>query len=1041
MIRKRDCILLAGCLLSLASCAPREAEVFDAELFRNPTAEFRSVTFYSLNDSLRGSTIGRHLREFREGGFGGAFFHARIGLLTPYMGPAWWEAIDAGVEAAEREGLQAWFYDEDKWPSGFAGGKMPLADPQFTSQCIVRIDRNTPLKEGARVLAEDARYRYVTDRAAWGEWRFNGTAYVDLLSRRMVGAFIDTTYRAYVGRYGARGGKAVRGVFTDEPQIAPRPSVGNSGSVSYTSELPATFRARNGYELTEALPLLFNKEPGCEKARIDFYRTVAQLFEENFARQIGEYCADNGFLFTGHFMGEESAMSVARYSGNGMALYRHMQVPGIDHLRLSPVSLTNAKSMSSVANQYGRRRRLCEAYGIGGHNMSFEDRKWLLDYLTLAGVNLISPHLSAYSLKGERKRDYPPTFSAHQPYWPYNKLFEDYSARMCYAASLGRYAADIAVLSPLESAYIELDPAVNRWNNARTELLSNLLERLQQAHRDYDLVDEQIAAEIARVGREGLVVGEMAYRTVILPDLLTVRRSTVALLEELARRGGQVLVAGGFPEFVDGVRDTVLLGRLRRIARPLDADAPGPTLDSLAPPAFRVEGAGAEHVWTQRRRLAGGTLIQLSNTSRREGASCRLTFAGQPDRVALWDAVTGESYALEADAEGGFRIDFAPTGSWIVTTGRASAGADRSRTHTHTFAPTTGECVAEIGAPWRGRRLDPNVLTLDFARYSTDGGRTFSAPEPVIGIHARLRDRGYDGPLLLKYEVTARMAPAACSLAVEQPAMYRSVTVNGRPAAFSDAWFCDESFRLSPLGGLIGAGGNEIVLALDYAAPRPADSDPLKRYGTEIEAIYLVGDFAVRAYPSAQPPATSQRNRSGLLREEPVLSYSRFELDAEREEFQGELTGAGYPFYAGSFRLENRFKLDRIEPGRRYVLRFPAFGAIVVRAEVNGHETAPLVFSPFETDVTELIRAGENTLAVTMTNSLRNMLGPHHHKGGELIAVGPLSFTGETSWTGVDRGETDWYDVRTTDKQPGIWRDDYYMVPFGPLSAARIELR
>lgn len=166
--------------------------------------------------------------------------------------------------------------------------------------------------------------------------------------------------------------------------------------------------------------------------------------------------------------------------------------------------------------------------------MNFEDRKWLLDWLVLSGVNLISPHLSAYSLKGERKRDYPPTFSAHQPYWPFNKLFEDYSARLCYTASLGKYAADIAILSPLESAYIEIDPAVKRWNNPRTGFLTDLLERMQTAHRDYDILDEQIASEIARADKNGLHAGEMTYKVVILPDMLTIRPGTIDLLERFA---------------------------------------------------------------------------------------------------------------------------------------------------------------------------------------------------------------------------------------------------------------------------------------------------------------------------------------------------------------------------------------------------------------------------------------------------------------------------------------------------------------------------
>ena len=177
-----------------------------------------------------------------------------------------------------------------------------------------------------------------------------------------------------------------------------------------------------------------------------------------------------------------------------------------------------------------------------------------------------------------------------------------------------------------------------------------------------------------------------------------------------------------------------------------------------------------------------------------------------------------------------------------------------------------------------------------------------------------------------------------------------------------------------------------------------------------------------------------------VLEPKPVLSYSGFELDAETQTFDGNLTDAGYPFYAGSFELENEFIVDTVENQRRYFLSFPSFEATVIRVEINGSPLPPLVFNPFEADITELLHEGVNSVKVTLTNSLRNMLGPHHHKGGELIAVGPLSFTGETSWTSTDKGEANWYDVRLTG-EAGIWRDDYYMVPFGLLEAPQILIQ
>ncbi len=175
-----------------------------------------------------------------------------------------------------------------------------------------------------------------------------------------------------------------------------------------------------------------------------------------------------------------------------MITYRHMQMPGIDQLGLHYSLLNSPKSVSSVANQYGIPRRLSESYGISGQNMNFEDRKWLLDWLTINGINFIVPHLALYSMKGERKRDYPPDFSPAQPYWTYNKLFEDYTGRLCYVSTIGKYASDILILHPLESEYLGMP-------NDCYAKYDKCLNDLQGFHRNYDLGDEQIIADTAKI--------------------------------------------------------------------------------------------------------------------------------------------------------------------------------------------------------------------------------------------------------------------------------------------------------------------------------------------------------------------------------------------------------------------------------------------------------------------------------------------------------------------------------------------------------------
>ena len=55
-------------------------------------------------------------------GFGGYFMHSRTGLATEYLGTEWFELINACADYGERQEMESWLYDEDRWPSGTAGG-------------------------------------------------------------------------------------------------------------------------------------------------------------------------------------------------------------------------------------------------------------------------------------------------------------------------------------------------------------------------------------------------------------------------------------------------------------------------------------------------------------------------------------------------------------------------------------------------------------------------------------------------------------------------------------------------------------------------------------------------------------------------------------------------------------------------------------------------------------------------------------------------------------------------------------------------------
>lgn len=1025
----------------------------DQHEFANPSAQFRSVPFWSLNDVLVPDEIEHQLEAFKKGGFGGAYLHSRTGLLTEYLGDDWWAAMDAGVRAGERLGMEIWFYDEDKWPSGYAGGLVPLASEDFHCRSLIRLDKSTSLPSGSRILAEDDRYRYVVYKVPMGDPWFNGTCWVDHLNPETVKTFVEYSYKPYIERYKDKIGQVVKGIFTDEPQVSPRvpPEVDIKGAVSYSPSVRDDFIKMHGYDFVDHVSSLFEDVGDYRKVRLDYFRTIARRFEESFSKQIGDYCEKAGLVLTGHYNGEDGPSTVQVNVGNMMMQYRHMQRPGIDLLGLSIGGALNAvRSLSSVANQYGQERRLSEMFGISGQNMNFEDRKWIADFHAVTGVNHVCPHLSLYSMRGCRKRDYPPTFSPHQPYWQHNKLVEDYMARMSYLSTVGKYAPEVLVIHPLESNYTETPFGRAAGDPRRFDLLA-VLEALQHAHRDYDLGDEQILQDIGSVSGNEIQVGEMSYKAVVLPHMVTIRPSTLALLREFAAEGGPIIAVNQLPAYVDAVADDQALAWLQDTALCVSTDQLASTLEQAIKPAVRVEGEGSNDVWIHRRIIQDsacecsntGQITLLTNTSRFNQITCRVYLDCASD-ATVWDPSNGKAYSIVPQPDGALLIQLNQAQSLALVTG----DIDVSPPIAGTYSPMpAGEEVLELTGPWSGGRLqsdqgsNPNAITLDFARYSTDGGKTFGQSEPVIGIHERFTETQYRGPLQLAFDVQVDQIPKQCSLVVEQPSMYDRVAVNGQDVSFSDSsHYIDKAFRAADISGLIKTGANTVVISLDYIAPQPTSLDQHARYGTEIESIYLIGDFAVSAQRSNTQPEQTQRNRSGLLPQRPVHRFSSFSITGEKDEFYSDLALEGYPFFAGEFKLERSFELPSISPERRYFLTFPCVEAVVVRATLNGVELPPTAWSPWEIEITGALREGSNKLELVLTNSLRNLLGPHHHREGELIEVGPSSFTGLPDWPTRGGGERNWYDLRMN-KAATIWRDDYHMIPFGLLSPPIIESR
>ena len=1030
----------------------------DPAWFAAPPAAFQPTVFYSWNEWCNGDELAWQIRQLHEGGHGGFFIHARSGLLTPYIEKEWMQAVRSAVETAESLGMYAWLYDEDRWPSGFASGVVPLKRPDNRACALLcRGGENeaTETERGNSVsLCRNGDREFLVYRHPLGHPYFNGTCYADTLSHAAMHDFVTATHERYRQEFGGHFGGSIPGIFTDEPSIMcalskpPR-------ALPWTDALPERFLELHGYDLRDHVASLFGPSNDYALHRLNYWRTVHDLMDQSFVQQLGTWCAEHAMELTGHFMSEEHLYTQMLMGAMIMPYYRHMQVPGIDHLRRQITERVTAKQCSSVCHQLGRRRMLSELYGCGGQNLSFADRKWIGEAQSLLGVNYYCEHLALFTMRGCRKRDYPPNLFYQQPWWPLNRVVEEPLSRLNYCLSRGDFLADVLVIHPQESAFILHEPSDEPiWWEAPAEIdkfdraFKDILDVLLQNQRCFDLGDESLLAEGGSVAEPAsdprIQLGQMDYRAVVLPAMVTIRRSTIELLERFINAGGTVLSAGVRARFVDGRSDPETLDRF--YGRCLGEEATPAALPALlkrvCPPAVTVtsaDGTPVDHVWLHRRSLEEGQLLFLLNVSRTVSEDVVVSAEGSADAHAVrLDLETGKLESLGANQDGpNLRLPMAPGQSHLVL---LTERCDLASEPACGFAAQSRVRLAQVlPAEWETQRLDPNVVTLDYARYRLSEEQDWSDQVPVIALHERLNRDRYEGPLHLRYETTTSdrwQGPYSLGLIVEEHDRW-NVRVNGKPLEREPGPF-HRDIRWKPIdvGDLWRAGLNTIELSRTFEFADPACyENPVKRYGTEIESIYLVGEFSVRARARSGVSPTNPEHAAFKLPELPVVVVeNEFELDQPQALTSGDAVTQGLPFYAGRLRYRQQVSIDP-EGGKQYALELDRLDATVVGVTVNGQPCGFIAWAPLRCDITSALKSGSNLIELELAGSLRNMLGPHHNVQGELVTVGPEAFGGFHIPDGSREHDEG---TQTPDDGQTQWTSDYMMVPFGLCGAVRI---
>ncbi len=1015
---------LAGWFLAIAPATHAIDSAAVKKLFADPPREYSSGPLWVWNDLLTEQQIRDTMRDLAGQHVKQVFVHPRPGLMTPYLSADWFRLWKVALDEAAKLDMNVWIYDENSYPSGFAGGWVPelmpesrgmglslkeaKSAPKWSDELVgvYRLEGDQAVNVTAQVKAGEAlpegQYQVASIvRAGNSPWHGN-RCYVNLLTAGVTQKFLEVTHEAYKRELGDQFGKRVPGSFTDEPNIRP------AGGFPWCPDLPAQFQKRWGYDVVDHLPSLALEVGDWRRVRYHYFATLNDLFIERWAKPYYEWCDRNGLEFTGHYWDHEWPNCLGVPDNMAMAAWQHR--PGIDCLMNQYAENTHAqfgnvrfcREISSIANQLGRKRTFVEVYGAGGWDLRFQDMKRIADWLQVLGVNTMDEHLSYITLRGARKRDHPQSFSYHEPWWDAYHVHAQYMTRLSAALSQGEQINKVLVIEPTTTAWMY------QGNDAKLREIGDsffkLLMALEAAQIEYDLGDEDVIARHGQVEGSQFKVGRRSYPFVVLPACVdNLGRRTVNLLTGFLQAGGTVLAPERFAPRIDGApwdhpQSLVTAGRNWTAIKP---EALSETLRTRMPSGgIGIDRAPGDRgiLFHHRRGLDDGQILFLVNTSLETPSAG--TIESDLKGVEQWNLATGktEPYPFEVTAHGvkaGFNLP--PSGSLLLFLSQAPLPPKP--------IVTKSVAIVTANAPTEVHRLEPNVLTLDYVDV-TAGGETrsnqyfYAANQFAWQKNGMPRDP-WDSAVQFKDELIAKTFPANSgfeatyrftiegpvptnlAIVIERPDLY-TITCNGHEllwGARASRPQADASSRRSQNATTDESKTGTPSTAPETGALPRSDWWLDKAFGRiPIAAAARTGENVVTI--KAQPFTMFHELESAYVLGDFTLKPAArgFVIVPDQPLALGKWNEQGQPFFSQGVAYRQQFTVD--DPKGEYRVALPSWYGSVAKVIVNGNAAGYITAPPWECDVTSQLKAGRNTIEVVVVGTLKNALGPHHGNPG-----------------------------------------------------------
>jgi len=1003
----------------------KKTETLSPDLFKNPTSDFRGAPFWAWNCKLSKEELLWQIDVLKQMGFGGAHMHVRTGMATTYLSDEYMDLIKSCIDKFKENKMLGWLYDEDRWPSGAAGGYV-TKDPQYRARYLLftpqsyeedqsSLDTLTSTARAVRtgnghligiydiVLDEMgylSSYKLIknaseAEGAVWyayietpnpNPW-YNNQTYVNTLDKAAIDRFIDITYESYLKHVGDEFGKSIPSIFTDEPQFSHKTTLNFAAdqkdiTLPWTDDLPKTFRSAYNEDLMAHLPEIIwdLKDSAPSVIRYHYHDHIAERFASAFADNCGKWCREHNLMLTGHMMSEPSLESQTAALGEAMRSYRSFGLVGVDML-CNSYEYTTVKQTSSAANQYGYPGVLSELYGVTNWDFDFRGHKTQGDWQAALGVTARVPHLSWVSMKGEAKRDYPASINYQVPWYKKYAYVEDHFARVNTAMTRGEPIVHVGVLHPIESYWLHWGPGEHTRlvRNRMDENFQNFIQWMLFGTIDFDYICEANLPGQCSAATAPLPVGKMQYEVIIVPDMETIRSTTLDRLEKFRDAGGRLIFAGNVPTLVDAVvsdRAQILASRSEIIS--FDKKAILTALSDVRELEIRgANGSLTEDLLYRMRKDRSNRWLFIAKGKKptnidipvEENVKIRINGHW---KVTLYDTITGDIRPYSA----------------VIVNNVTEISDIFYEEDSRLFYLEEGcsEVEKEVTVKDEKKLLklpslmeystdEENVFILDMAEYALDNEpwhdeeeilRADNAIRNVLKWPSRqeavaqpwvVPDEPFTHTVHLRYTFESDIEYEGAQLAIEDGDLVNMVFNGSRLDQNPVGYFTDKSILTVNLPP-IKKGINTLLVDIPFN----------KR--SNIESAFILGDFNVVCY--------------GL--------YKKIVSRTEKIAF-GDLTSQGFPFYGSN--LTYRIPIN-LETERDIEIEVPQYRGGLISVELDGIDCGNIVYSPY-TMILKGVSNGKHIIGLKVWGNRVNCFGPLHLSDPECTWIGPPAFrsTGE----------------------------------------------